>query len=106
MAPPKRRSAGRNTTPPPGRDNSVSLSRHNLLTTLLRRKASAVARNPERKISRYKSISYGMFLVAHHDYMTPMAASPATLAAGYLPLGFLVPGFFGSAFNALSAANG
>jgi hypothetical protein len=35
-----------------------------------------------------------------------MAASPTTLAAGYLPLGFLVPDFFGFAFNALSAANG
>ena len=46
-APPKRCSAKRNAAPPPGRDNSVSLSRHNLLTTLFWRKASAVARNQE-----------------------------------------------------------
>src|SRR5438093_2581732 len=101
MAPPKRCSAKRNTTPPPGRDNSVSLSRHNLLTTLFWRKTSAVARNQEYKISRYNSISYGTFLARYHDDLQPLAASPATLTAGYLPSGFLVPDFFGSAFNAL-----
>ena len=47
-----------------------------------------------------------MFLARYHNDLEPMAASPATLTAGYLPLGFLVPDFFGSAFNAFSAANG
>jgi hypothetical protein len=65
-----------------------------------------VARNHGYIISRYISISYGGFLAGYHNYLQPMAASPATLTAGYLPLGFLVPDFFGSAFNALSAANG
>src|SRR2546428_7772721 len=38
MAPPKRCSAKRIPAPPPGRDNSVSPSRHNLFTTLFWRK--------------------------------------------------------------------
>src|SRR5215216_4521673 len=78
MAPPKRCSAKRNTTPPPGRDNSVSLSRHNLLTTLFWRKASAVARNQEYRIFRYNSISYGGFLAGCHNHLQPVAASPGT----------------------------
>ncbi|MEH2626627.1 hypothetical protein V1292_004682 [Bradyrhizobium sp. AZCC 1719] len=45
-------------------------------------------------------------LVRYRSYLKPNAASWTTLAAGYLPLGFLVPDFFGAAFNALSAANG
>src|SRR5437899_3987353 len=106
MAPPKRCSAKRIPAPPPGRDNSVSPSRHNLLTTLFWRKASAVARNQRWKISLYNSILYGIFLAEHDNHLEPKAASPTTLTAGYLPLGFLLPGFFGSGFNALSAANG
>jgi hypothetical protein len=47
-----------------------------------------------------------MLLARYHNDLEPIAASPTTLTAGYLPLGFLVPDFFGSAFNAFSAANG
>src|SRR6185295_13200847 len=82
MAPPKRCSAKRNTTPPPGRDNSVSLSRHNLLTTLFWRKASAVARNQGSEISRCNSMPYERSLVGYRNWFKPMAASPATLTAG------------------------
>ena len=49
---------------------------------------------------------YEAFLSGYHSHLEPVAASPATLTAGYLPLGFLVPDFFGFAFNTLSAANG
>src|SRR6266536_1385130 len=77
-APPKRCSARRIPAPPPGRDNSVSPPRHNLLTTVYWRKASAVARNQEYKISRYNSISYGEFLVGYRNDLQSMGASPAT----------------------------
>ena len=65
-----------------------------------------MARNQRQKVSLYNSVLYRGFLAEHDSHIEPMAASPATLTPGYLPLGFLVPDFFGSAFKAFSAANG